>query len=1288
VSDDARAAEAFGALRERIDRGEHVDIDEAIRAHPGLEEPLRRQFAAMRLAEGLLRAPAGLADAAALVGRSLGPWRLTAVLGRGGMGTVFAATKGAAKAAVKVLHPHLVAREGFVERFLREADAGRRVRHANVVATIEAGTTQAGAASIHYLVMEHVEGRTLRALLAEEGRLPEALCRHVGREAALALAAIHAEGFVHRDVKPENLIVTPDHVVKVMDLGVARLLHDAEGLSQTGAFVGSVRYAAPEQFGGPAPRSATSEARSAKGGDAVDGRADLYALGLTLYEAATGAHPFPDEDFHVVLKRQLTDVPRRAGELNPQLSAFLEELLAQLLAKDRERRPASAALVADVLDGGEDSAWWRDRSRALRDETQRPLRRMRVPRETALYGRETELARLRSLFERASAGDGQVAVVEGEAGIGKSRLVEEFVGRVLKAGHDVNFLYGSYPPGGAATATGAFTAAYRDHVGDDDSAVRDVLPQTPLLAPAFAALLRGDLPPAGAEVLTKDSLHTVFIHATRNLAARRATIVLIDDLHFAPEEGRALFAALALAVPGHRVLLIGGARPALDPNWLAQLDRLSHATRVPVSRLGAKDLVLLLRDTLKSEHLAEELSARIAVKSDGNPFFVFEILRGLREGQFITKRSDGTWATTREIREIVVPSSVVDLVQARVSDLSRADRNVLEAASCIGFEFDPALVGEVLRMERIPLLQTLGAVEKSHRLVRSLGRRFVFDHHQVMEVLYAGLSEPLREEYHAAIGTALEARSGAATKQPADVGGALCADLAEHLLKGGQGPRALRYIDAAMEYLEGRYANEALLGLIDRALEAPGLFAGGARAALLVRKAARLNRVGRHEPVRAAIDEAIALADAAGDGALGARARYELGHHLIRLSRPAEAQPHLQDASDLARRAGERRLEGWAERDLGFAKARMSFTVDSLVHHERHLAISREIGDRRGEALAYGNIGIVFFFTGRAAEGRDYFRRHLEIALEIGHRECEMMARHSLAVAELRDCRYEEAVRRLEHYRELARAIGERQSEAVAVGNLANCASGLGRLAEALELGERYRALGRETGSRLMEAIAQVNLGALHRGFGRLAEARARCEESLSIAREVGARHPEGYAIQVLAHLDDDEGNVAGAERGFADALALRRELGHLDGVADSLAGRGVLFTRQGRVDEAVRDLDEALAIARQVGLGGTEAAVAAHRALLPGGDAAAAVAALASHESRTSAALVIETRFVLWKATGDRAHLAEAARRLGYAVAHAPARHRETMLAIPTLHREVAAAASAAGLPVGSVDA
>src|SRR5205814_428405 len=163
----------------------------------------------------------------------------------------------------------------------------------------------------------------------------------------------------------------------------------------------------------------------------------------------------PDEDFHEVMRRLLTEKPRRAAEINPQLSPFFEEVVHKLLAKDPDERFASADELAAVLANGESSAWWHQRARALRLETKRPLRRIRIPGGSPLYGRDAEFARLHALFEKAKSGDGQVLLLGGEAGIGKSRLVDEFVGALHQSGDDVNFLFGSYPPGGAATASGA-----------------------------------------------------------------------------------------------------------------------------------------------------------------------------------------------------------------------------------------------------------------------------------------------------------------------------------------------------------------------------------------------------------------------------------------------------------------------------------------------------------------------------------------------------------------------------------------------------------------------------------------------------------------------------------------------------------------------------------------------------------------------------------------------------------------------------------------------------------------
>jgi tetratricopeptide (TPR) repeat protein len=1312
VNDEERVARIVGEYRDRLDRGERVDLDAVANSHPDLGAELRGQLAALRFLERAYAAGApSPASAPSLVGRALGRWHLASVLGTGGMGTVYLADDGATRAAVKVIHPHLPARRDFLERFLREAEIGKRVRHENVVATLDADAVDVDGRSVHILVMEHVEGRTLRGLADELGRVPEELCRHVGREVAKALVAIHSAGAVHRDLKPDNVLITRDEVVKVMDLGVARLADEAMRLSQTGAFVGSVRYGAPEQFHA--------------GGAKVDGRADLYALGLTLYELATGRHPFHGDDFRSVVTQQMTATPRPAGEVNPQLSPFFEEVLRRLLEKDRDARFASASALLDALEQGEASAWWQARAKAIRADTRRPLRRMRIPRETALYGRDAELARLRALFDSAKAGDGQVVLVEGEAGIGKSRLVDEFVGLLAQSGEDVNFLYGSYPPGGAATASGAFRSAYREHLGDDDSAVRAALPQTPLLAPAFAALLRGDIAPTGTDLLTKVSLQTVFVHATRSFARERPTIVLIDDLHFAPEEGRALFASLVLAVDGHRVLLVGTARPEIDAGWIAQVQRSEHVSRMRLPRLGAKDLVLLLRDSLRSEHLAEELAGKIATKSDGNPFFVFEILRGLRDGQFLRRKPDGTWATTKVIAEIEVPGSVKDLIFARVGSLATEERNLLDVAACAGFEFDPVLVGSVLHVGRIPVLQRLAAVEKSHRLVRSVGRRFVFDHHQVAEVLYAALPEMLREEYHASIAAAIEQGHGAAEKEPSSLDGPLCVDLAEHFLKGAHGERAVRYLGAALDHLGKGYLHDAGVRLADRALALPGLVAGRERIDLLLRKAGRLELLGRRDAQREALEEASALADAEGDPALRARALRSLGALHWRLSRLDEARAVLDEALAMARAAGDRREQAATTATLGnvlhslsrFAEAREHYERDLVLsreigdrqgevratgnlgvvslsldlieeareYDERHLALSREMGQREGEATAMGNLGNVFYTLGRLEEARAHQERHLALAREIGDRQGEARATGNLGVVLWGLGRNGEALEHHERHLALAREIGDRQGEARATGNLGSVFWRIGRLGEALEHHERYLGLCSEIRYREGVAVALGNMGVVSQCLGRLEQAREHHERRLTVSRELGDRGGEVVALLSLAGLDAEKGAATTAECRCAEALALCRAIGSRTSEAESLRVRATLFARQGRQVEACADLDAALALVRDQSLPGMELLVTAARAALPGGDVTAALAALADYEGPAGMQAAMEVRFLLWKATRDLAHLAEATRLLDFLVEHAPADCRLTMLEKVRLHGEIAAAAREQGLPLSA---
>jgi predicted Ser/Thr protein kinase len=265
-------------------------------------------------------------------GRLIGKYRLERKLGQGAMGEVFLGvhTQLGNAVAVKILSARGGAEPQGVERFLNEARAVAAIDHENIARVIDQDRLPDGTP---YIVMEYVEGRTLRELLHERGQLELRLVAQLGLDVLSALAAAHALGIVHRDLKPENLLVTPGGRAKVLDFGIAKLLNAPVPLTQEGALIGTPHYMAPEQAMG----------------SAVDGRTDLYALGVMLYECVTGQRPFDGPTLVVVLQRQLEAAPLAPSSLRPDSGGALEVVLLRALQKDPQARFSSAQDMAEAL---------------------------------------------------------------------------------------------------------------------------------------------------------------------------------------------------------------------------------------------------------------------------------------------------------------------------------------------------------------------------------------------------------------------------------------------------------------------------------------------------------------------------------------------------------------------------------------------------------------------------------------------------------------------------------------------------------------------------------------------------------------------------------------------------------------------------------------------------------------------------------------------------------------------------------------------------------------------------
>lgn len=342
-------------------------------------------------------------------GSQLGPYRIEARLGAGGMGVVYCATDTRLdrKVAVKLLRC-IDGDPQHVTRFEREARAASALNHPNIVSIFDIGLADTG----RFIVMEYVAGRTLREML-KQGPLLDSLVE-LGSQMARALSAAHAAGITHRDIKPENLMVRDDGYVKIVDFGLATLLRKepaGDSLLQTtitlpGQIFGTPRYMSPEQARGESPGAPS----------------DIFSLGLVFYEMATGRCPFSATSIPEVLQAIVTRNPERPSHWNPAITPAHDQLILAMLRKNPLERPSASAVETTLVASRV--------NHSARRETNLPVQR------TVFIGRDRERAAIKALLLNPAV---RTLTLTGPGGTGKTRLALQCVEDVLG-----NFPGGAY----------------------------------------------------------------------------------------------------------------------------------------------------------------------------------------------------------------------------------------------------------------------------------------------------------------------------------------------------------------------------------------------------------------------------------------------------------------------------------------------------------------------------------------------------------------------------------------------------------------------------------------------------------------------------------------------------------------------------------------------------------------------------------------------------------------------------------------------------------------------------
>jgi serine/threonine protein kinase/tetratricopeptide (TPR) repeat protein len=740
-------------------------------------------------------------------------YRLVEKIAAGGMGQIYKAddTKLGRTVVLKLLPSGLNQDQNARRRFLKEAQSASALNHPNIV-IIHAIEEAEG---LDFIVMEYVEGQTLKQLITQDGALPIANLIDTGIQVADALDAAHKVNIIHRDIKSANILITPRGFAKVLDFGLAKNVRsfvatvDAEAptmldLTDEGVVMGTVSYMSPEQTRG----------------ELLDSRSDIFSLGSVLYEAATRSLPFTGQSILAIMDSIARVDPTPPSRIRPDLPSEFDFIIERALHKDRDRRYASAAEIADALRQlrAELTDGWLGRSVVYdRDLIDSP--------SSSFVGRDAELAKLEEFLHHAIAGNGMVIFITGEPGIGKTSLSDEFLRRARAQSRNLMVSRGRCIE---QYGTGEAYLPFLDALGALlDGTSKELLAS---IMRTHAPTWCTQLPAAFASTGTVDHIQQDTIGATKERMMREMgdalgmfsnaspVVLLLEDLHWADQSSIELLRHLCNRITSQRVLLVGTFRPedierSNHPlkSYKAEMQMHKLCEEIALDSLSRDHIVDYLNVTFNPNDFPANLADHLHEKTEGHPLFTTNLLQYLSEKGDIHKTNEH-WSLTRPLSEIELeaPESVRSMIGKKIDALADDDRRTLQYASVEGAEFRSTVVAELLGMDPVDVEECLARLEKTHRLVvtrdeeelpdGSLATRYRFAHALYQNFLYGNLVNTRRVMLHKKAGEQLLKHYGSRAPQ-------IASQLALHFERGRDFPRAIDYLIHAGDNATKFYGN-------------------------------------------------------------------------------------------------------------------------------------------------------------------------------------------------------------------------------------------------------------------------------------------------------------------------------------------------------------------------------------------------------------------------------------------------------------------------------------------------
>jgi hypothetical protein len=789
-----------------------------------------------------------------------GRYEVQEELGKGGMGRVYRVLDKeiGETVALKLLNPDIAADRKTIERFRNELKVARRITHRNVCRMHDINKEK----NTYFITMEYVPGEDLKSLIRRKERLAEDEAISLAGQVCAGLGEAHRLGITHRDLKPQNIMIDEEGKARIMDFGIARS-QETRGVTEEGLIIGTPDYMSPEQV---------------EGGEA-EPRSDVYSLGVVLYEMVTGRVPFEGKTALSIAFKHKTEAPLDPRKFNERLSEEFSSVILKCLEKEKEKRYQTAEeLLADLQRLGEGLA-----APSCASALGLPCFLVETGAEAPGKGpvfvaREMELNQLGQWLDSSLAGKGQVVFVTGEAGSGKTALLQEFARQAQEANPDLIVAAGKcnahtgigdpYFPfieimgllTGDAETKWAAGAISRDHalrlwnllplsaralLESGQDLINIFVPGASFVSRCEVASMgpvdwlaalkkfverKSSLPPDST--LQQSTLFEQYTRLLLTLAKEKPLLLILDDLQWMDAGSAGLLFHLGRRISGSRTLVLGafrsseiaigraGERHPLEP-IRNEFRSAFGDMEVEVGKTEERLFVDKLIDS-EPNRLDEKFRQALYHQTKGHPLFTVELLRTMQERGALVKDDEGRWMEGPEFDWDALPARIDAVIEERVDRLDEKLRETLTFASVEGEEFTAEVIARLQDAEVFALIRMLSReLEKRHHLVSAKGirqlakqRLSLYFFQHILFQRYLYNSLDAVERAH------LHEQVGRILENLyGDETEEISIQLARHFLEAGDAAKAIEYLQKAGQRAVRLSANEEAIAHYRKALE-------------------------------------------------------------------------------------------------------------------------------------------------------------------------------------------------------------------------------------------------------------------------------------------------------------------------------------------------------------------------------------------------------------------------------------------------------------------------------------